>query len=174
MESRIKNGIFSFSNKEWTNISKEAKDLIRGMLETIPEKRFTIDDVVNSAWLQDYSKLPKTDLKYDHIKGNEDWVDCLEGVNTALKEMRVDHDSNIIVKKPDMTNNRLYAKRQAKLQALNMNESKTVGNLKAITEKTPSNTPSPKQKLKKSNSLPETASTVAALYYSSNLKRDPD
>ena len=42
---------YEFPNPEWQNVSKDAKDLIRGMLETDPHKRLTIDDVIKNKWI---------------------------------------------------------------------------------------------------------------------------
>jgi hypothetical protein len=36
---------------EWSRVSDDAKKLIKGMLETVPEKRITIDDIVKSKWI---------------------------------------------------------------------------------------------------------------------------
>jgi hypothetical protein len=52
MERRIKSGSFAFPDREWRNVSDEAKLLINGMLETSPEKRFKIEDVMNSQWIR--------------------------------------------------------------------------------------------------------------------------
>lgn len=54
MKRRIKAGEYAFPDAEWSRVSQEAKDLIAGMLETIPEKRSTIDDIVNSNWISVY------------------------------------------------------------------------------------------------------------------------
>jgi mitogen-activated protein kinase-activated protein kinase 2 len=51
MKRRIKAGEYVFPEAEWSRVSQEAKDLIMGMLETIPEKRFTINDVMRSNWI---------------------------------------------------------------------------------------------------------------------------
>jgi len=51
MKRRIKAGEFAFPENEWARVSSEAKNLIKGMLETVPEKRITIDDVVRSKWI---------------------------------------------------------------------------------------------------------------------------
>ena len=42
---------YEFPNPEWQNVSKDAKDLIRGMLETDPQKRLNIDDVIKNKWI---------------------------------------------------------------------------------------------------------------------------
>lgn len=51
MKRRIKAGEFAFPENEWSRVSDEAKNLIKGMLETIPEKRITIDDIMKSLWI---------------------------------------------------------------------------------------------------------------------------
>lgn len=51
MKRRIKAGEYAFPEAEWSRVSKEAKDLIAGMLETIPERRSTIEDIMRSDWI---------------------------------------------------------------------------------------------------------------------------
>ncbi len=42
---------YEFPKPEWEKVSKDAKDLIRGMLETEPQKRLTIDDIIKNKWI---------------------------------------------------------------------------------------------------------------------------
>ena len=51
MKRRIKAGEYAFPDAEWSRVSPEAKKLISKMLETIPEKRSTINDVMKSSWI---------------------------------------------------------------------------------------------------------------------------
>lgn len=51
MKSRILSGQFEFPSAEWLNVSPEAKQLIAGMLETVPERRLTIKQVMSNKWL---------------------------------------------------------------------------------------------------------------------------
>lgn len=51
MKKRIRTGQYTFPNPEWANVSQDAKDLIKGMLKTDPEERFTIFDVMKSKWI---------------------------------------------------------------------------------------------------------------------------
>ena len=51
MKRKILSGQYSFPEKEWDKISKEAKYLIVGMLETDPTKRLTINEVMKSEWI---------------------------------------------------------------------------------------------------------------------------
>ena len=57
-------GIYSFNdNKEvWSQVSSEAKDLIRKILVVDPEKRYTIQEMLNHPWLR----------KYRHVRDPED------------------------------------------------------------------------------------------------------
>ena len=51
MKRRIKAGEYTFPVAEWSRVSEEAKRLIQGMLETMPEKRMTIHDIMRSQWI---------------------------------------------------------------------------------------------------------------------------
>jgi len=49
--ARIKRGSFDFPVEEWKNISKEAKSLIKKMLEKDPAKRVTAKEALMDPWL---------------------------------------------------------------------------------------------------------------------------
>ncbi len=51
MEQRKIKGEYGFSENEWSHVSEDAKYLIHCMLETIPEKRSTIDEIMKSNWI---------------------------------------------------------------------------------------------------------------------------
>ena len=51
MKTRIRTGQYDFPNPEWKDVSQDAKDLIRGMLNTDPVKRLTIDEVMQHRWV---------------------------------------------------------------------------------------------------------------------------
>ncbi len=51
MKRRIKAGEYAFPDNEWKRVSPEAKKLIHGMLETMPEKRSNINDIMKSTWI---------------------------------------------------------------------------------------------------------------------------
>ena len=51
MKRRIKSGAYKFPEPEWSNVSNDAKELIRGMLNTDPTKRLTIEDVMKHKWI---------------------------------------------------------------------------------------------------------------------------
>ena len=52
MKRRIRSGQYEFPKPEWTNVSTDCKDLIRGCLKTNPEERLTIDQVISSKWIE--------------------------------------------------------------------------------------------------------------------------
>jgi len=51
MKKRIRSGQYEFPKPEWTNVSSDAKDLIKGCLKTNPEERHTIDEVIKNKWI---------------------------------------------------------------------------------------------------------------------------
>ena len=51
MKKRIRLGQFDFPKPEWSEVSDEAKDLIRGCLKTNPQERLTIDQVIGTKWI---------------------------------------------------------------------------------------------------------------------------
>ena len=102
---------------EWEKVSKDAKDLIRGMLKTDPTERFTIDDVIRNKWVdvsiktnefpheiqmynilflffQQYTAVPQTPLLTSQVlkEENEQWPEVQQEMSQALREMRVDND----------------------------------------------------------------------------------
>ena len=50
----IKNQKLTFSNKEWNNISSDAIDLIRKMLEKNPKKRYNVQECLNHPWCKKF------------------------------------------------------------------------------------------------------------------------
>lgn len=51
MKTRIRTGQYDFPDPEWKNVSNAAKDLIKGMLNVDPAKRFTIEQVMRNNWI---------------------------------------------------------------------------------------------------------------------------
>jgi serine/threonine protein kinase len=50
---QIRTGNWEFNKKDWENISKEALELIKNLLVVDPEQRWTADDALRCAWIQD-------------------------------------------------------------------------------------------------------------------------
>jgi len=48
---RIDKAEFSFSSKEWTDVSEDAKDLLRKILVVDRKKRLTVDQALNHPWI---------------------------------------------------------------------------------------------------------------------------
>jgi len=48
---QIKKGQYDFPDPYWTNISKEAKDLVRRLLTVDPKTRFTPDQCLEHEWI---------------------------------------------------------------------------------------------------------------------------
>jgi serine/threonine protein kinase len=51
MKKRIRMGQFDFPNPEWQNVSKDAKELIKGMLNIDPSQRLDIVQVMSNKWI---------------------------------------------------------------------------------------------------------------------------
>jgi mitogen-activated protein kinase-activated protein kinase 2 len=51
MKSRIIQGQYEFPPADWLHVSRDAKELITGMLETVPERRLTIKEIMNNKWI---------------------------------------------------------------------------------------------------------------------------
>jgi calcium-dependent protein kinase len=45
-------GKYSFSGPEWKNISNDAKDLIKNLLQYDPATRFDCEQIMNHIWIQ--------------------------------------------------------------------------------------------------------------------------
>ena len=116
MKRRIKAGEFAFPEAEWSRVSKDAKDLISGMLETTPEKRSTINDIVRSNWISRYFSVPQTPLpSLDILKEDRDnWSEVQQNMGKALDEMRINWDSKVKLKQLNIVNNPLFERRMNK------------------------------------------------------------
>ncbi|CAG2053481.1 unnamed protein product [Timema podura] len=51
--NEIVHGLYSFNQKPWTKVSEDAKNLIQKMMTLDPEKRLSINQVLNHQWLKD-------------------------------------------------------------------------------------------------------------------------
>jgi len=109
MKRRIKAGEYAFPENEWSRVSREAKTLIHGMLETVPDKRITIDDIMKSKWISQYYTVPQTPLPSLEVfkEDRAEW-------SKALDEMRINWDTNIKIKELPVANNPLLERRMKK------------------------------------------------------------
>uniref|UniRef100_A0A8C8YAD9 non-specific serine/threonine protein kinase n=1 Tax=Panthera leo TaxID=9689 RepID=A0A8C8YAD9_PANLE len=88
MKRRIRLGQYGFPNPEWSEVSEDAKQLIRLLLKTDPTERLTITQFMNHPWIN-------------------------EEMTSALATMRVDYDQ-VQIKDLKTSNNRLLNKRRKK------------------------------------------------------------
>jgi len=114
MKRRIRSGQYEFPSPEWTNVSVDAKDLIKGCLKTNPEERLTIDQVIRNKWVAQFNAVPPTPLLTSDVlkEENEQWPDVQQGMSLALREMRVDQDQPFTVKNPKLDSNSALAKKR--------------------------------------------------------------
>jgi len=113
MKKRIRTGQYEFPKPEWTNVSQDAKDLIRGMLKTDPQERLTIDDIIKNKWIAQYTAVPQTPLLTNQVlkDQNEQWGEVQQEFTNALNEMRV-NDKPFTVKNPNTSSSKLIEKRR--------------------------------------------------------------
>lgn len=101
------------------------------MLETTPEKRSSINDVMNHAWISRYIEVPNTPLmSVANLREDPDqWPEIRNVINTALTEMRV--DNTVQIKDITSAENPLLKRRMEKAHNLQpvVSESKTPTNL---------------------------------------------
>ncbi|KAK6122894.1 hypothetical protein DH2020_043360 [Rehmannia glutinosa] len=58
----IVHGEIDFERDPWPKISEDAKDLVRGMLEPNPYTRLTVEEVLESKWIQNADKVSNIPL----------------------------------------------------------------------------------------------------------------
>ncbi|XP_046975906.1 MAP kinase-activated protein kinase 2 [Vanessa cardui] len=118
MKKRIRLGQYDFPEPEWSNVSPEAKNLIRGMLSVDPAKRLTIHQVMASPWVRQHAHVPQTPL-YTHAllrDAGDAWADVQDEMTRSLATMRVDYDQ-VQIKALEQSNNSLLNKRRNKVGA---------------------------------------------------------
>lgn len=64
---KISRGVFGFSGKEWTGVSKEAKELIQKMLTKDPNKRISAEEAWNTPWVQTYADSIRENPKVNQL-----------------------------------------------------------------------------------------------------------
>ena len=71
MYTAIKNGEYTFDERYWASVSEDAKNFIRGLLQTDPTKRSSAAAAMSHDWFTKHaSELSSTDLKHtlDNLK----------------------------------------------------------------------------------------------------------
>ncbi|XP_048408819.1 MAP kinase-activated protein kinase 2 [Stegostoma tigrinum] len=115
MKKRIRMGQYEFPNPEWSEVSEEAKQLIRQLLKTEPTQRMTIMEFMNHPWINQSMQVPQTPLHTSRVLKEEKdlWEDVKEEMTSALATMRVDYEQ-IKIKKIEESCNPLLIKRRKK------------------------------------------------------------
>ncbi|XP_059805995.1 MAP kinase-activated protein kinase 2 isoform X1 [Hemitrygon akajei] len=118
MKRRIRMGQYEFPNPEWSEVSEEAKQLIRHLLKTEPTQRMTIMEFMNHPWINQSNQVPQTPLHTSRVLKEEKdlWEEVKEEMTSALATMRVDYEQ-IKIKKIEESCNPLLIKRRKKLTA---------------------------------------------------------
>lgn len=170
MKKRIKKGQFDFPDSDWLQVSDEAKILISGMLETVPENRLNIDQVMQSLWMLNSLNLPRTKLKSIKIL-NDKSINLKEidkSMGQALGEMRLNDDKTLNIKNIESAENPLLKRR------LDMaNKKKKTKILETLIEDIQINVQDAPIKRSLSVPLSPTTKSLVAFYYTSNLNNDP-
>jgi len=95
---QIKKGQYDFPDPYWTNISKEAKDLVRRLLTVDPKTRFTPDQCLEHEWIGS-GKASKTALESNlperlrllqsrrHLRKAVNTILVLNRFNTRLSQL---------------------------------------------------------------------------------------
>ncbi|CAG4978560.1 unnamed protein product [Colias eurytheme] len=115
MKKRIRLGQYDFPEPEWSNVSADAKNLIRGMLSVDPAKRLTIHQVMSSPWVRQHAQVPQTPLHTHAVlrDAGDAWADVQDEMTRSLATMRVDYDQ-VQIKALEQSNNSLLNKRRNK------------------------------------------------------------
>lgn len=56
---KVEKGTYSLQKEEFKDVSNEAKDLIKKMLEYQPEKRYSAKQAISHPWFQAIMKRPE-------------------------------------------------------------------------------------------------------------------
>ncbi|XP_032145894.1 MAP kinase-activated protein kinase 3 isoform X3 [Sapajus apella] len=115
MKRRIRLGQYGFPNPEWSEVSEDAKQLIRLLLKTDPTERLTITQFMNHPWINQSMVVPQTPLHTARVlqEDKDHWDEVKEEMTSALATMRVDYDQ-VKIKDLKTSNNRLLNKRRKK------------------------------------------------------------
>jgi len=115
MKSRIRNGHYTFPSNEWHAVSKEAIDLIQHLLIVEPEKRLSIEQVMQHPWIARHQYAPQTPLLTASVLSEErsHWIEVNEGFREGLQTMRAEC-SVPQLKNLNETSNQLYHRRRSK------------------------------------------------------------
>ncbi|KAI3386652.1 hypothetical protein SNEBB_007750 [Seison nebaliae] len=111
MKTRIQSGQYTFPSPEWDNISQDAKDIITRLLNTDPDSRMTIKELIRCPWIRDYvDVVPETPLNSMGTIKTEGKL-MKDSMAKELREMRKKGKFQL---KENPKNNALLQQRQKK------------------------------------------------------------
>ena len=111
MKSRIMSGSFEFPEKEWNNISGDAKDLVRNLLCVDASKRIPIDLVISHQWLFS-GTVPSQDLPSPSIMLDKAALDQAKAFHSEfLQDMRREEEG-FFLKPVGKSQNKLLSSRK--------------------------------------------------------------
>ena len=86
MRDHIVKGDFQFPPREWTRVSKEAKELVQRLLVVDPKKRATIDNLMKDPWILSNRKLPEVPLGSTDVLASEkpNWEEMRVFIETIV------------------------------------------------------------------------------------------
>ncbi|TPP63421.1 Mitogen-activated protein kinase-activated protein kinase 2, partial [Fasciola gigantica] len=111
METNIIYGNYDFPDSHWRHISSGAKDLIRRLLLTKPEKRLSSSQVMEHPWIAQYTTVPATPLETGRLLSGALWDQIEEAMTEGLQSMRKDYDNVPILQPIETSQNPLLLKR---------------------------------------------------------------
>jgi len=114
MKKRIKQGEYTFPDKEWKNISLTAKDLIKRMLTVDVNKRIDIYEFMNSPWVANVREVPSTPLftSANMMEDPDCYKETQREMESALQTMRV--DNKVKIRDVKHSKNKLIERRKQK------------------------------------------------------------
>lgn len=111
METNIIYGNYDFPDSHWRHISNDAKDLIRRLLLTKPEKRLSSAQVMEHPWIAQYTTVPATPLETGRLLSEVLWDQIEEAMTEGLQSMRKDYENVPILQPIETSQNPLLLKR---------------------------------------------------------------
>ncbi|CAI2730402.1 unnamed protein product [Schistosoma spindalis] len=112
MKSKIRAGKYDFPDAQWKSVSKSAKDLIKSLLLTEPDRRPTIREVMNNHWVAQHNDVPNTPLGTSMFFTTKAWDQFREIFRESLQTKRKEHSNVPTLMTLDASKNPLLIKRK--------------------------------------------------------------